>query len=130
MRTTRVVAIHPASARSAVKLSKKKPAENHKIRETNTESEGEHGGRYVTRSGRTGRWTAVLPGAEPIDSYGCGDSFAAGLTYGLSAGLELATKLNGQPLSSALLHHADLKPGGELAFVMGSKPSTWGRVGD
>ena len=56
-------------------------------------TEGERGGRYATRSGRTGRWTAVPPGAEPVDSYGCGDSFAAGLTYGLGAGLELADAL-------------------------------------
>jgi ribokinase len=38
---------------------------------------------------RSGAWAPTpLPGA-PIDAYGCGDSFAAGLTYGLGAGLEL-----------------------------------------
>lgn len=52
-------------------------------------TEGARGGRYRTRSGRTGRWEAgPLPG-EPVDSYGCGDAFAAGLTYALGAGLGL-----------------------------------------
>jgi ribokinase len=56
-------------------------------------TEGERGGRYQTRSGEQGRWDAApLPG-EPVDSYGCGDSFVAGLTYGLGAGLELADAL-------------------------------------
>ncbi len=56
-------------------------------------TEGERGGRYRRRDGESGRWAAVaLPGA-PEDSYGCGDSFAAGLTYGLGAGLELADAL-------------------------------------
>ncbi len=41
-------------------------------------------------SGRTaGTWAPTpLPG-EPVDAYGCGDSFAAGLTYGLAAGMGL-----------------------------------------
>ncbi len=56
-------------------------------------TEGEHGGSYRTRSGETGRWAAVAPPGEPVDSYGCGDSFAAGLTYGLGAGLELEDAL-------------------------------------
>jgi ribokinase len=52
-------------------------------------TEGERGGSYRTLSGETGRWAAASPPAEPVDSYGCGDSFAAGLTYGLGAGMEL-----------------------------------------
>ena len=56
-------------------------------------TEGERGGRYKRRDGETGRWEpAPLPG-ERADSYGCGDSFAAGLTYGLGAGLELVDAL-------------------------------------
>ncbi|MGB2711191.1 MAG: PfkB family carbohydrate kinase, partial [Conexibacter sp.] len=35
---------------------------------------------------------APLPG-PPVDAYGCGDSFAAGLTYGLAAGIELDAAL-------------------------------------
>ncbi len=54
-------------------------------------TEGNRGGAYRERSGGTGRWSAALPGgsppAEAVDSYGCGDSFAAGLTYGLGAGM-------------------------------------------
>jgi ribokinase len=47
---------------------------------------GAAGGEWETDSGETGRWDAApLPG--PIrDAYGAGDSFAAGLTYGLGAG--------------------------------------------
>ena len=56
-------------------------------------TEGARGGAYRERSGGTGKWTAAqLPGA-PVDAYGCGDSFAAGLTYGLGAGLEVPTAL-------------------------------------
>ena len=50
-------------------------------------TEGTRGGTYRTRSGASGRWAAVPPPGEPVDSYGCGDSFAAGLTYGLGAGM-------------------------------------------
>ena len=54
---------------------------------------GAHGGDYRERAGGSGTWSAArLPGA-PVDAYGCGDSFAAGLTYGLGAGLELPAAL-------------------------------------
>jgi ribokinase len=56
-------------------------------------TEGEHGGRYRQRSGVSGRWAAAAPPGEPVDSYGCGDSFAAGLAYGLGAGLDVAGAL-------------------------------------
>jgi len=56
-------------------------------------TEGEHGGRYRQSSGVSGRWAAAPPPGEPVDSYGCGDSFAAGLTYGLGAGLDVADAL-------------------------------------
>jgi ribokinase len=56
-------------------------------------TEGARGGRYSSRSGESGRWDpAPLPG-EPVDSYGCGDAFAAGLTYALAAGLALSDTL-------------------------------------
>jgi ribokinase len=50
---------------------------------------GADGGEWETASGEQGRWSAgELPG--PVrDSYGSGDSFAAGLTYGLGVGWEL-----------------------------------------
>jgi ribokinase len=48
---------------------------------------GAAGGAWETASGESGEWTATpLPG--PVrDAYGCGDSFAAGLTYALGAGM-------------------------------------------
>ncbi len=56
-------------------------------------TEGARGGSYRTRSGESGRWAAVPPPGEPVDSYGCGDSFAAGLTYGLGAGMSVPDAL-------------------------------------
>ena len=56
-------------------------------------TEGDRGGSYRTRSGVSGRWDAAAPPGEPVDAYGCGDSFAAGLTYGLGVGLEVADAL-------------------------------------
>ena len=56
-------------------------------------TEGERGGRYRSRDGDAGRWAAVPPPGEAKDSYGCGDSFAAGFTYGLAAGMPLPDAL-------------------------------------
>jgi ribokinase len=56
-------------------------------------TEGARGGAYRKRSGGSGTWTAARLPAPPADSYGCGDSFAAGLTYGLGAGLEVPAAL-------------------------------------
>jgi ribokinase len=56
-------------------------------------TQGSHGGEYRERAGTSGNWTAAAPPAAPVDSYGCGDSFAAGLTYGLGAGLAVADAL-------------------------------------
>jgi ribokinase len=50
-------------------------------------TEGARGGVYRARGGESGSWAAAPLPAEPVDSYGCGDSFAAGLTYGLGAGM-------------------------------------------
>jgi ribokinase len=54
---------------------------------------GRDGGEFEARGGRSGRWEATpLPG--PVsDQYGCGDSFAAGLTYGLGADMEIEAAL-------------------------------------
>ena len=50
------------------------------------ETDGARGGRWTADDGTTGSWLpAPLPGA-PIDAYGCGDAFAAGLTFALGAG--------------------------------------------
>jgi ribokinase len=54
---------------------------------------GASGGRWLGADQTEGAWAAEsLPGS-PVDSYGCGDSFAAGLTYGLAAGLSLGDAL-------------------------------------
>ena len=52
-------------------------------------TDGAHGGRYRTRDGRSGSWKSVAVPGEPVDSYGCGDSFAGGLTFGLGAGMSI-----------------------------------------
>jgi ribokinase len=55
---------------------------------------GAAGGSWECAGGRNGRYEATpLPG--PVaDAYGCGDSFAAGLTYGLGAGLAVEEALH------------------------------------
>jgi ribokinase len=57
---------------------------------------GERGGTFQTRSGERGSWdaspaaeSAGLQAAPDADSYGCGDSFAAGVAYGLASGMAL-----------------------------------------
>ena len=40
-----------------------------------------------------GSWQASPPPGPVVDGYGCGDSFAAGLTFGLARGLELGAAL-------------------------------------
>ncbi|MGH2864105.1 MAG: PfkB family carbohydrate kinase, partial [Solirubrobacteraceae bacterium] len=56
-------------------------------------TEGERGGRYRDATGASGRWASVSAPGPVVDSYGCGDSFAAGLTYGLGAGLDVPEAL-------------------------------------
>ena len=54
---------------------------------------GATGGRWTGADGETGEWRAAeLPGPA-VDAYGCGDSFAAGLTFGLGEGLALPDAL-------------------------------------
>jgi ribokinase len=54
---------------------------------------GKEGGQWVGEDRTSGNWKAAqLPGA-PQDSYGAGDSFAAGLTYGLGADLPIEKAL-------------------------------------
>jgi ribokinase len=51
-------------------------------------TEGGAGGRW--RGESEGRWSAVPPLGPVRDSYGCGDAFAAGVTYGLGSGTSIA----------------------------------------
>lgn len=54
---------------------------------------GKEGGEWAGEDRTSGQWKAAeLPG-PPRDSYGAGDSFAAGLTFGLGAGLPIEQAL-------------------------------------
>ena len=56
-------------------------------------TDGARGGVFATPDGRKGRFAAApLPGPL-VDTYGGGDSFAAGLTYALGAGLDVPEAL-------------------------------------
>jgi ribokinase len=54
---------------------------------------GAHGGEYRLRGGESGAWAPAPPPAEVVDAYGCGDSFVAGLTYGLASGMSVPDAL-------------------------------------
>ena len=75
-------------------------------------TEGGEGGRYVRDDGTEGRWTAAAPPAPPADSYGCGDSFQAGLTVGLArgAGLDEALALGARCGATCLTGRGGLGP--------------------
>ena len=76
-----------ASARDEgerVEAERLRPAPRHVV--LTARREGRHLDR---RDGRTGSWVGVEPPGAPVDAYGCGDSFAAGLTFGLGAGYGL-----------------------------------------
>jgi ribokinase len=78
---------------------------------------GSAGGVFETADGRHGAWQATpLPGPAK-DSYGCGDSFAAGLTFGLGAGkspedaLELAARCGAACLTGRGPYEGQLRGG-------------------
>ncbi len=50
---------------------------------------GAAGGEWEAAGGERGRWEASPPPGPVSDFYGCGDSFAGGLTHGLGAGLPI-----------------------------------------
>lgn len=56
-------------------------------------TDGARGGRYAAAGGARGRFPAAQPPGPPVDAYGCGDSFAGGLTYGLAASMPLEEAL-------------------------------------
>lgn len=57
-------------------------------------TEGRAGGSWETADGRAGRYPAIPRPAPVSDLYGCGDSFAAGLTFGLGDGRSVADALD------------------------------------
>jgi len=57
-------------------------------------TEGGAGGSWEAADGDVGRYPAVPPPAPISDLYGCGDSFAAGLTFGLGEGRGVSDALD------------------------------------
>jgi ribokinase len=51
------------------------------------------GGRYQASEGRSGSYEPADPPGPVVDTYGAGDSFAAGLTFALGAGLDVEDAL-------------------------------------
>jgi ribokinase len=51
-------------------------------------TEGIDGGSFESKE-RSGRYEAAAPPSPVVDTYGCGDSFAAGLTFALGEGRRL-----------------------------------------
>jgi len=84
----------------ALVLSREDSVERREARGSEREAElvvltdGERGGTYRTRTGESGSWAPATPPAPAVDSYGCGDSFAAGLTYGLGCGMTVPEALS------------------------------------
>lgn len=52
-------------------------------------TEGGAGGSWISDDGQTGRFAAATLPGPVADAYGCGDTFAAGVTYGLGQGWDL-----------------------------------------
>jgi ribokinase len=52
-------------------------------------TEGAHGGTWEAADGRRGRYEAAEPPGPIVDTYGAGDSFQAGFTFGLARGLDV-----------------------------------------
>ncbi len=80
---------------------------------------GPAGGAWERADGERGEWAATRPPGPVEDAYGCGDSFAAGLTWALGKGMEPseaarigarcgAACLTGRGPYSAQLHGRDL----------------------
>ena len=76
---------------------------------------GADGGRYEVKGGGDGAWDPEPPPGPIADSYGCGDSFAAALTYGLAEresvdeALELAARAGAVCLTGHGPYEAQLR---------------------
>ena len=55
---------------------------------------GSEGGHWEAADGASGTWDAVPPPGEPVDAYGCGDSFAGALAWALGEGRALDDALH------------------------------------
>ena len=75
------------------------------------------------------RYIVGTPAFAEIDVAVTGGTFRIAATGVSSTNIYVqSATLNGAPLTSAILHRADLKPGGTLTLVMGSQPSAWGQT--
>ena len=57
-------------------------------------TDGRNGGTWQTAGGEEGSYKPALLGGPIVDAYGAGDSFAAGLTYALGRGDDVAQALD------------------------------------
>src|SRR5213079_483040 len=56
-------------------------------------TEGTGGGSWETAAGERGRYDAAAPPGPLVDTYGAGDSFQAGLLFGLASGARIEDAL-------------------------------------
>ena len=84
----------------ALVLSEDDEIERREVAKAQAEAEvvlatrGARGGAYRTRGGESGTWDPLPAAAAAVDSYGCGDSFAAGFAYGRAAGMSFDEALS------------------------------------
>jgi ribokinase len=82
---------------------------------------GRRGGSWETADGRRGRYDAATPPGPIVDTYGAGDSFQAGLLFGLASGADVedalalaarcgAAAAAGRGPTGGQLRAADLRP--------------------
>jgi ribokinase len=80
-------------------------------------TEGPVGGRYLTAAGIEGRYPGLDPPGPVVDTYGAGDSFMGGLTYGLGRrwklprALELAARCGASSVTGRGPYEAQLTAG-------------------
>jgi ribokinase len=83
----------------ALVLSAKDPSERYERGDLDplprlvVKTEGDKGGTWAAADGETGAYEAAPVPGPIADSYGAGDSFAAGLTYALASGMDRADAL-------------------------------------
>ncbi|HTU14958.1 MAG TPA: PfkB family carbohydrate kinase [Solirubrobacterales bacterium] len=56
-------------------------------------TDGARGGTLETAEGKITEWTSNPPSAAKVDTYGAGDTFAGGITYGLGRGFPIETAI-------------------------------------
>lgn len=56
-------------------------------------TDGARGGTLETADGEVTKWTSNPPTAAKVDTYGAGDTFAGGITYGLGRGFPIETAI-------------------------------------